>query len=135
MKKISTKIILSSLVFLTFFLPIKSFAYLPNFSTGGRILWVDFCECQAGFVVLTLHNTGGIPIPLPILFQPGFSMPRMNYMFIPGGTVLGTAVPGGACSQIVSRGFGTVACIPLPLAGTYTPAFMSGVGTAMPPIF
>jgi hypothetical protein len=131
MKKYFFKI----LILVALIAPLKTFAFLPNFSVGGRILHVDFCECQAGFVVLFLDNKTGIPIPTPILFQPGFSSIHAVYAFIPGGSLLGTATPGGACAQVVSRGLGGSACVPLPLIGTFTPFPMSGVGTALPPIF
>lgn len=82
---------------------------------GGRIVMTMPCLCSANFLLFIRHPRGYI---LPLVYQPGVTIPYANYLFYPPVNTKGTYTPGvGVCLIPGSP------CTPIPTWGTI---FMMG---------
>ncbi len=64
---------------------------------GGRILFLNPCSDSPN-IVLYILKAGPVPRPIRLLYIPVVSRLYMNFIFRPGGQVLGNYVLGGWCT-------------------------------------
>lgn len=115
--KVITSIFVLFFVFV--FIPRQTQAQIPF---GGPILASYECACSGGWFMLIYDQKTHLPIPM--VFQFGYSMMRANYnIFTPSVQTLGSYTPGGICllASWDCAGFFT--------QGTVSPVGMPGIGT------
>ncbi len=127
MKKTISKLLISILLFSSFFLstPSVSHAQLPGF--GGFTIFDIPCTCSGTlYVWYTPLWLGGILLSGPMVYSPFSTLLFAYYMIgVPGTWALGNYVPAApSCWMIVPAPTG-VACIPWPAIGTM---FFTGTG-------
>lgn len=71
---------------------------LINRPFGGRLLFIHPCFDSPNLLLYVWNTTGPIPRPIRLVYVPILSRLYQNFIFRPGGFVLGNYIMGGWCT-------------------------------------